>query len=127
MGSEPFTRDWDMVVRSDLAPHLLPPGPLRCMQRPVDVAMVPDGARQALARDVGRHGLEDMLVVPALVRPGPRWRHCLYSPPCVLGIGGDLAEPPDCLGCPVTGICQGEGRVGSQVRTLRTRSTGNLP
>jgi len=87
MGSEPFTRDWDMVVRSDLAPHLLPPGPLRCMQRPVDVAMVPDGARQALARDVGRHGLEDMLVVPALVRPGPRWRHCLYSPPCVLGIG----------------------------------------
>lgn len=51
--------------------------------------MVPDGARQALARGVGRQGLEDLLLVPALVRPsGSPWRcRCQYSPPCVLDIG----------------------------------------
>ena len=89
MGREPFIQDWELLVRSDLAPHLLPPGKSRCVQRPADVGMIPDGARQALERGSGRHRLEDLILLPALVRPsGPRWRRrCHYVPPCVLGLG----------------------------------------
>ena len=89
MGRELFIQDWELLVRSDLAPHLIPFGQHQWVHRPADVGMVPDGARQALARAVGRHGLEDLLIVPALVRPsGSRWRRrCRYAPLCVLGIG----------------------------------------
>jgi hypothetical protein len=89
MGDEPFIQDWDLLVGADLTPHLIPRSRLRHMQRPRDAGAVPDGARQALTDRVGRHGLEDMLLVPATARPaGPRWRpRCRYAPPSVLAIG----------------------------------------
>ena len=103
MGREPFIEDWELLVRSDLAPHILSPGQPRWARRPIGERMVPDGARQALAGGIGRHGLEDLLIVPALVRPsGFRWRRrCCYAPLCVLGIGERglglwvQAPPPD--------------------------------
>lgn len=75
-------QDWELVVRSDLAPHLVPPGQPPCVQRPAAVNMIPGGGHEALTRCVGRCELEDMLLVSASVRPaGPWWRRrCLYAP-----------------------------------------------
>lgn len=89
MGGEPVTQDWELIVGRDLAASLIPHGQLRRLQRPVDLAMLPAGAHGALAASVGSHGLEDLLLVPAVVRPtAPSWRRrCQYAPMCVLGIG----------------------------------------
>jgi hypothetical protein len=89
MGSEPVTQDWELLVGPDLASSLIPRGQLRRLQRPVDDRMLPDGAYRALAGSVGRPDLEDILLVPAVLRPVGHWwrRRFLYAPLCVLGIG----------------------------------------
>lgn len=89
MGSEPFTQGWEMIVGRDVAASLIPRGQLRRLQRPVDLPVLPDGAYGALTGSVGRHELEDLLLVPAVIQPvGPPWRRrCRYAPLCVLGIG----------------------------------------
>ena len=88
MGGQTPETDWELIVRRDLAPHLLPAGRLGGMRRPADAAWLPDGAYLAVVDRVGRVGLEDLLVVPAATWPAGRWRgRCLYSPLCVLAIG----------------------------------------
>jgi hypothetical protein len=89
MGSALVTQDWELIVSSDLASSLIPHGQLRRLQRPVDERMLPPRAYRALAASIGRQSLEDMLLVPAALRPvGHRWQHRrLYAPLCVLGMG----------------------------------------
>jgi hypothetical protein len=88
MGGQPAAADWEYVVGSDLMLHLLPAGRPRGVHRPAGVAWLPDGAHPAIVDSVGRAGLEDLLVVPAVAWPVEPWRRqCLYSPPCVMGIG----------------------------------------
>lgn len=89
MGSGPRTQDWELEVSRDAALRVIPPGQLRRLQRAVDPAMLPPGADEALTRAVGGYELEDLLLVPASVRPvGPRRSHRYrYAPLCVLGIG----------------------------------------
>ncbi|HEY1699937.1 MAG TPA: hypothetical protein VGG75_09540 [Trebonia sp.] len=89
MGSALVTQDWELIVSSDLASSLIPNGQLRRLQRPVDDRMLSARAYRALADRVGPPDLEDMLLVPAVLRPvGHRWQHRrLYAPLCVLGMG----------------------------------------
>jgi hypothetical protein len=89
MLGEPAIQDWELFVRSDLAPHLVPPCQPPCIQRPAVVSMIPGGGLEALTRCVGRCDLEDVLLVSASARPTGPWsrRCCLYAPLCVLGIG----------------------------------------
>jgi hypothetical protein len=88
MGMRPSTEDWEQLVGSDLAPHLVPAGPPGGVRRPADVNWLPPGAYQALGSVIGRHGLEDLLIVPAAAwLCGGLRRRCLYAPLCVLGAG----------------------------------------
>jgi hypothetical protein len=88
MGSQLRAEDWEQVVAADLAPHLIPASQPRAARRPADVNDLPHGAHAALAACIGRHGLEDLLIVPAIAWPSGRWRpRCLYSPSSVIGIG----------------------------------------
>ena len=89
MSREPGATDWEQVVGRDLIPLLLPEGQQRAVYRPADVAWLPDGALGALVEAVGRVGLEDVLVVPAVAWPVGRWRRSrvLYAPRCVVAIG----------------------------------------
>lgn len=88
MGGQPLEADWELVVGRDLVAHLLPAGRRCGVRRPADVAWLPDGAYPALVDSVGRVGLEDLLVVPAVACPAKPWRRrCLYSPLCVMAIG----------------------------------------
>jgi len=87
MGGQPLEADWELVVGSRLAPHLLPAGS-RGVRRPADVGWLPDGAYPAIVDSVGHVSLEDLLVVPAATWPVEPWRRrCLYSPLCVMAIG----------------------------------------
>lgn len=80
--------DWEYVVGRDLVPHLLPAERPRGVHRPAGVAWLPDGAYPAIVESVGRVGLEDLLVAPAVAWPVAPWRRrSLYSPPCVMCIG----------------------------------------
>ena len=47
--------------------------------------------------------------------------------PAQAGVGGDLAEPTDHLPGSVFGVGQAQGRVGTQVRAMRSGGAGNLP
>jgi hypothetical protein len=88
MGVQPSQQDWEQVVGSDLMPHLIPAGQPRDARRPADVSWLPPDAHQALGEVIGRHGLEDLLIVPPAVWwRGQPWRRCLYAPLCVLGVG----------------------------------------
>lgn len=88
MGSEPLEMDWELAVGRDLVSHLLPAGRPRGVRRPADVAWLPDGAYPAIVDSVGRVGLEDLLVVPAVAWPVEPWRcRYLYSPLSVMAIG----------------------------------------
>lgn len=92
MGKQPPPEDWEQVIGSDLVPHLVPAGQHGGMRRPADVAALPPGAHQDLAAAIGRHGLEDLLIVPAAAWPcGGVRRRCLYTPLCVLGAGDRAA------------------------------------
>lgn len=134
MGSEAVPGDWEVVLGRDLAAGLIPRGQLRRMQRPVDPAMLPAGAAEALARGIGRHELEDLLLVPAFVRPtGPPWRRrCRYAPLCVLGLGErgvglwtGAPEPPDLrIVLPYRDITAIERRAGGRWRRLTVTGTG---
>jgi hypothetical protein len=86
MSNELVAEEWEHVVASDLAPHITPAGPAAKPHRPLDVTDLPPGARAALTGAIGRHGLDDVLIVPAATRPAGR-RRSIYTPPCVLGIG----------------------------------------
>ncbi len=56
--------------------------------RPLDVTLLPVGAHAALAGGIGRHGLEDLLVLPGAAQAyGRLRRRCLYTPLRVLGVG----------------------------------------
>jgi hypothetical protein len=86
MDSQPVAVDWELIVGRDLIPHLLSAGRPRGVYRPADVTWLPEGAYTAILESIGRVGLEDLLVVPAVAWPaGPR--RCLYSPQCIAAIG----------------------------------------
>jgi hypothetical protein len=88
MGSQAGAADWEHVVGRDLVPHLLPAAQLGRVDRPAAVESLPEGAYQAIVASVGRVGLEDLLVGPAVAWPtGWSRRRCLYSPPWAAGIG----------------------------------------
>lgn len=86
MGSQPGQADWELVVGHDLMPHLVPAGYPRAAYRPADAMWLPAGAYPAIIEKIGRVGLEDLLVIPAVAWPAGQ-RRCLYSPQCVAGIG----------------------------------------
>jgi hypothetical protein len=49
---------------------------------------LPAGAQATLADGIGRHGLEDLLIVPPAERTyGWQRRRWIYAPLCVLGLG----------------------------------------
>jgi hypothetical protein len=80
--------EWEQTLGADLLHHLIPAGQFQGMRRPPDVNELPAGAHAALADGIGRHGLEDLLIVPSAERTyGWQRRRCIYSPPCVLGLG----------------------------------------
>jgi hypothetical protein len=88
MGSQPAAAEWEHVVGRDLVPHLLPAAQLGRADRPPDMESLPEGAYPAIVVSVGRVGLEDLLAGPVVAWHMGRWRRrCLYSPPCVAGIG----------------------------------------
>ena len=88
MGSEPPAEEWEQAFGADLRPHLVPAGRPSGARQPIDVTLLPVGAHAALAGSIGRHGLEDLLIVPSAARPyGRLRRRCLYTPMCVLGMG----------------------------------------
>jgi hypothetical protein len=91
VGSEPsieLIEEWEQTLGADLLHHLIPAARLPGIRRPPDVNELPAGAQAALADGIGRHGLEDLLVVPPAERTyGWQRRRCIYAPPCVLGLG----------------------------------------
>jgi hypothetical protein len=88
MSSEPAVEEWEHAIASDLASHLTLASPVARPHQPLSVIDLPAGARAALTEAIGWHGLDDLLVVPAAARPfGRLHRRCVYTPPCVLGVG----------------------------------------
>jgi hypothetical protein len=80
--------EWEQTLGADLLHHLIPAGQLPWTRRPLDVNELPAGAKAALADGIGRHGLEDLLIVPPAERTyGWQRRRSIYAPPCVLGLG----------------------------------------
>lgn len=104
MGSEPPAEGWEQIFGADLLPHLVPAGQTRTARQPLDVTLLPVGAHAALAGGIGRHGLEDLLVLPGAAQAYGRLRRCcLYTPLRVLG-AGDRAVALWVLAPPVPGI-----------------------
>lgn len=88
MGSEPPAEEWEQTFGADLVPHLVPTGQPSTARQPLDVSLLPVGAHAALAGGIGRHGLEDLLVLPGDAQAyGRLRRRCLYTPLRVLGVG----------------------------------------
>src|ERR1700691_530897 len=56
--------EWEQTLDADLLHHLIPAGQFPGMRRPSDGDELPAGAQVALADGIGRHGLEDLLIVP---------------------------------------------------------------
>ena len=80
--------EWEQTLDADLLHHLIPAGQSPGVRRPRDVNELPAGAQAALADGIGRHRLEDLLIVPPAERTyGWQRRRCIYAPPCVLGRG----------------------------------------
>jgi hypothetical protein len=80
--------EWEQTLDADLLHHLIPAGPPPGMRRPSDLNELPAGAQAALADGIGRHGLEDLLIVPPAERTyGWQRRRRIYTPQCVLGLG----------------------------------------
>lgn len=134
MGSGPVTQDWELEVDRETAVSIIPSGQLRRLQRAVDLAMLPPGAAEALARGIGKYDLEDLLLVPASVQPvGPRRRRSYrYAPLCVLGLGehalGLWAETRPSPGLvtvlPFDAIAAIERRASGRRRTLTVTGSG---
>jgi hypothetical protein len=88
MRGEPSIEEWEQTLDADLLHHLIPAGQLPGMRRPLNVNELSAGAQMALADGIGRHGLEDLLIVPPAERTyGWQRRRRIYAPPCVLGLG----------------------------------------
>ena len=88
MSGEPTAEEWEQAFGTDLRPHLVPAGRPAAARQPIDMTLLPAGAHAALAGSIGRHGLEDLLIVPSAARPyGRLRRRCLYTPMCILGVG----------------------------------------
>jgi hypothetical protein len=88
MSGEPSAEEWEQAFGADLRPHLAPAGRPAAARQPIDMTLLPVGAHAALAGSIGRHGLEDLLIVPSAARPyGRLRRRCLYTPMCILGAG----------------------------------------
>jgi len=88
MRGEPSMEEWEQTLSADLPHHLMPARQLRWMRPPPDVNWLPDGAQVALVGGIGRHGLEELLVVPPSARTyGWQRQRCIYTPTCVLGVG----------------------------------------
>jgi hypothetical protein len=88
MGSEPPAEEWEQILGADLLPHLEPAGRRVAARQPLDVTVLPAGAHEPLADSIGRHRLEDLLILPGRARPyGRLRRRCLYTPLRVLGVG----------------------------------------
>lgn len=84
MGSEPSAEEWEQILGADLLPHLEPAGRRAAARQPLDFTLLPAGAHKPLADSIGRHGLEDLLILPGCARLR---RRCLYTPLRVLGVG----------------------------------------
>lgn len=88
MVDEPSVEHWEQILAADLLPYLIPAEQPRAVRSPSDGNQLPAGARADLASCIGRHGLEDLLIVPASARTCERLRRRgLYRPQCVLGAG----------------------------------------
>ena len=88
MRGEPSIEEWEQTLDADLLHHLIPAGQLCGMRPPPDVNWLPAGAEVALADGIGRHSLEDFLIVPSAGRTyGWQRRRCIYTPLSVLGVG----------------------------------------
>ena len=88
MRGEPSIEEWEQTLDADLLHHLIPAGQLCGMRPPPDVNWLPAGAQVALADCIGRHSLEDLLIVPSAGRTyGWQRRRCIYTPLSVLGVG----------------------------------------
>ena len=64
MGSEPPAEEWEQILGADLLPHLEPAGRRVAARQPLDVTVLPAGAHEPLADSIGRHRLEDLLILP---------------------------------------------------------------
>jgi len=107
------------------------------MRRPLDVNDLPAGAHAALVDGIGRHGLEDLVIVPSAERTyGWQRRRCIYAPPCVLGLG-ERAVALWVQALPAPGIrvlvrlseiaAIGQQANGTRRQILVTSRTGRLP
>jgi len=74
MGREPPAEEWEQTFGAHLLPHLVPAGRPRTARQPLDVTLLPVGAHAALAGCIGRHGLEDLLVLPGAAQAYGRLR-----------------------------------------------------
>jgi hypothetical protein len=140
MRSEPsieLIEEWEQTLGADLLHHLIPAARLPGMRRPPDVNELPAGAQAALADGIGRHGLEDLLIVPPAERTyGWQRRRCIYAPPCVLGLGERavalwvqaLPAPGIRVLVPLNEIAAiAQQASGTRRRLLVTGRTGRLP
>jgi len=129
--------EWEQTLDADLLHHLIPAGQPSGMRRPSDVNKLPAGARAALADGIGRHGLEDLLIVPPAERTyGWQRRRCIYAPLCVLGLG-ERAVALWAQALPAPGIrvlvpldeiaAIAQQANGTRRRLLVTGRTGRLP
>jgi hypothetical protein len=104
VGGERSAEEWEQMFSADLLPHLMPPGQPHAARLPLDVTLLPAGAHPALAGSIGRHTLEDLLILPATAQAyGWVRRRCLYTPLRVLG-SGDRAVALWVQALPVPGI-----------------------
>jgi hypothetical protein len=88
MGREPPVEEWEQTFGADLVPQLVPTGQPCAVRQPSDVTWLPAGAYVALAGCIGRHGLQDLLIMPgAAWAYGRLRRRCVYTPLSVLGVG----------------------------------------
>ena len=137
MGSEPPAEEWEQTFGADLLPHLVPAGQPSAARQPLDVTLLPVGAHAALAGGIGRHRLEDLLVLPGAAQAyGRMRRRCLYTPLRVLGVG-DRAVALWVQAPPVPGIRASVpfGEIaaiaweanGTRKQVLITGRTGRLP
>ena len=140
MRSEPsieLIEEWEQTLDADLLHHLIPAARLPGMRQPPDVNELPAGAQATLADGIGRHGLEDLLIVPPAERTyGWQRRRCIYAPPCVLGLG-ERAVALWVQALPAPGIralvplneiaAIAQQASGTRRRLLVTGRTGRLP
>ena len=128
---------WEQTLDADLLHHLIPAGQFPGVRRPSDGDELPAGAQATLADGIGRHGLEDLLIVPPAERTyGWQRRRWIYAPLCVLGLGERavalwvqaLPAPGLRVLVPLNEIAAiAQQANGTRRRLLVTGRTGRLP